>query len=66
MYRDLLNQSRVEVDTILGELLERGEKHQVPAPILHAAFVGLTIYQNGRIRAKGAAPVPKAKSFAPE
>jgi 2-dehydropantoate 2-reductase len=53
MYRDLTEQARVEVDTILGDLVERGRKHGVSAPIVQAAFVSLTIYQQGRIRAKG-------------
>jgi|HubBroStandDraft_6_1064221.scaffolds.fasta_scaffold252361_1 2-dehydropantoate 2-reductase len=53
MYRDLTQQARVEVDTILGDLIERGRQHGVSAPIVQAAFVNLTIYQQGRIRAKG-------------
>ena len=54
MYRDLQDQARVEVDTILGDLLERGRKHGVSAPIVQAAFVSLTIYQQGRARGKAA------------
>jgi 2-dehydropantoate 2-reductase len=53
MYRDLTEQARVEVDTILGDLIERGRKHGISAPIVQAAFVSLTIYQQGRVRAKG-------------
>jgi 2-dehydropantoate 2-reductase len=53
MYRDLTEQARVEVDTILGDLIERGRKHSVSAPIVQAALVSLTIYQQGRLRAKG-------------
>src|SRR5580658_1281977 len=52
MYRDLTEQARVEVDTILGDLIERGRKHGVSAPIVQAAFVSLTIYQQGRARGK--------------
>jgi 2-dehydropantoate 2-reductase len=52
MYRDLTDHARVEVDTILGDLIERGRKHAVPAPIVQAAFVSLTIYQQGQVRAK--------------
>ncbi len=52
MYRDLTEQARVEVDTILGDLIERGRKHGVSAPIVQAAFVSLTIYQQGRARVK--------------
>jgi 2-dehydropantoate 2-reductase len=54
MYRDLLGHARVEVDTILGDLVERGRKHGVSAPIVQAAFVALSIYQQARARAKGA------------
>jgi hypothetical protein len=42
----------VEVDTILGDLIERERKHGVSAPIVQAGFVNLTIYQPGRVRAK--------------
>lgn len=52
MYRDLKDQARVEVDTILGDLLERGRKQSVSAPLVQAAFVSLTIYQQARARAK--------------
>jgi 2-dehydropantoate 2-reductase len=52
MYRDLTRQAQVEVDTILGDLVERGRKHGVSTPIVQAAFVHLTIYQLGRVRAK--------------
>jgi 2-dehydropantoate 2-reductase len=52
MYHDLTDQARVEVDTILGDLIERGRKHGVSAPLVQAAFVSLTIYQQGRLRAK--------------
>jgi 2-dehydropantoate 2-reductase len=54
MYRDLTDQAPVEVDTILGDLVERGRKHGVSAPIVQAAFVSLTIYQQGRAHAKAA------------
>ena len=53
MYRDLTEHARVEVDTILGDLVERGRKRGVSAPMVQAAFVTLTIYQQGRARAKG-------------
>jgi 2-dehydropantoate 2-reductase len=54
MYRDLKDQAPVEVDNVLGDLIERGRKHGVSAPIVQAAFVSLTIYQQGRARAKAA------------
>jgi 2-dehydropantoate 2-reductase len=47
MYRDLKKGAPVEVDTILGDLLDHGRKHGVAAPILRAAFVNLWVYQNG-------------------
>jgi 2-dehydropantoate 2-reductase len=53
MYRDLKVQALVEVDSILGDLIERGRKHRVSAPIVQAAFVSLTIYRQRRARAKG-------------
>lgn len=58
MYRDLQDHApRVEADTILGDLLERGRKHGVSAPMVQAAFVSLTIYQQGRSRAKAAVSI---------
>jgi 2-dehydropantoate 2-reductase len=55
MYRDLEEQARVEVDSILGDLIERGRKHGLSAPLVQAAFVSLTIYQQARGRVKAAA-----------
>ncbi len=55
MYRDLRKGAPVEVDTILGDLLERGPKHGSAAPILQAAYVNLSIYQRGLERARTAA-----------
>jgi 2-dehydropantoate 2-reductase len=48
MYRDLTKRAPVEVDTILGDLLERGRKLGLTTPILQAAFVNLSIYQHGK------------------
>jgi 2-dehydropantoate 2-reductase len=45
MYRDFKKGAPVEVDTILGDLLERGVKQGLKTPILEAAFVKLSIYQ---------------------
>ena len=50
----LTEQAPVEADTILGDLVERGRKHGVSAPLVQAGFVILTIYQQGRARAKAA------------
>ena len=55
MYRYLEEQARVEVDSILGDLIERGRKHGVSASLVQAAFVSLTIYQEARARVKAAA-----------
>ncbi len=52
MYRDLREQAPVEVDSILGDLLERGSKHGVSAPLLQAAFIRLAIYQRERAAKK--------------
>jgi 2-dehydropantoate 2-reductase len=54
MYRDLKKGTLVEVDTILGDLLEHGRRYGLTTPILQAAFVNLSIYQRGRDRAKTA------------
>jgi len=52
MYRDLKKGANVEVDSILGDLLDRGAKHGLTTPILQAAFVSLSIYQCGLDQAK--------------
>ena len=44
MYRDMQRGSRVEADHILGDLLERGRKHGVEAPLVRAAYVQLSVY----------------------
>jgi 2-dehydropantoate 2-reductase len=54
MYRDLKKGAPVEVDTILGDLLEHGRTHGLTTPILEAAFVSLSIYKRGFDRAKTA------------
>jgi ketopantoate reductase len=37
----------VEVDHILGHLIERGQAHGVATPLLKAAFVNLRVHQGG-------------------
>ena len=49
MYRDLQQGRSVEVDQILGDLLDRARAHGVPAPLLTAAFVQLSIYYQRRL-----------------
>jgi 2-dehydropantoate 2-reductase len=44
MYRDMAGNGRVEVDQILGDLVERGSRLSVGTPLLEAAFVQLKIY----------------------
>jgi len=46
MYRDLAKGAKVEVDSILGDLLERGRAAGVAAPLTEAAFISLRIYQD--------------------
>jgi 2-dehydropantoate 2-reductase len=48
MYRDFKKGMPVEVDTILGDLLERGRHQGLKTPLLEAAFVNLSIYQQER------------------
>jgi 2-dehydropantoate 2-reductase len=45
MYRDLIKKGRVEVDQILGDLLNRGRKLGLESPLIEAAYVNLRIYQ---------------------
>jgi 2-dehydropantoate 2-reductase len=52
MYRDLKKGANVEVDSILGDLLDYGVKHGLTTPVLQAAFVSLSIYQRGLDQAK--------------
>ena len=47
MYRDLRKGTPVEVDHILGDLLDRGGAHGVATPLLKAAFVNLRVYLGG-------------------
>jgi 2-dehydropantoate 2-reductase len=48
MYRDLQKGAPVEVDAILGDLLDHGRSHNVDTPLLQAGCVRLRIYQNSR------------------
>jgi 2-dehydropantoate 2-reductase len=47
MYRDLRTGAPVEVDHILGDLLERGGAQRVVTPLLKAAFIHLRVYLDG-------------------
>jgi 2-dehydropantoate 2-reductase len=44
MYRDLQKGARVEADHILGDLLERGRRCGVAAPLVRAAYAQLSVY----------------------
>lgn len=48
MYRDMIKGAPVEVDHILGDLLDRAKN--VDTPLLTAAYVQLKVYEAGRIR----------------
>ena len=45
MYRNLKADQAVEVDSILGDLIEKGRGRGLTTPILEAAFVNLALYQ---------------------
>jgi 2-dehydropantoate 2-reductase len=45
MFRDLRSGAPVEVDQILGDLIERGRSQGIDTPLLRAACAGLQIYQ---------------------
>ena len=46
LYRDLRQGRPVEVDTILGDLVDRGQAHGVVTPLLAAAVTALRIHNN--------------------
>jgi len=46
MYRDLQKGAPVEVDAILGDLVEQGHAHHIETPLLQAGCVRLRVYQN--------------------
>jgi len=48
MYRDLIAGNAVEADQIIGDLLARAVRHGTPAPLLAAAAINLSVYQNRR------------------
>jgi len=48
MYRALQKGAPVEVDAILGDLLDHGRSHNVDTPLLQAGCIRLRIYQNSR------------------
>src|SRR5215472_14628976 len=48
MYRDMTKNAPVEADHIIGDLLERGESHNVAAPLLRATYIQLKVYASSR------------------
>jgi 2-dehydropantoate 2-reductase len=48
MYRDLMAGQAVEADQIIGDFLHRAAALGVAAPLLGAAYVNLSVYQNSR------------------
>jgi 2-dehydropantoate 2-reductase len=46
LYRDMQDNHKVEIDTILGDLLDHGRSHNLKTPLLQAACVRLRVYQN--------------------
>jgi 2-dehydropantoate 2-reductase len=57
MYRDMSKNAPVEVDQILGNLLERGREFSVSTPLLEAACANLRIYQARLSESEGSAPI---------
>jgi 2-dehydropantoate 2-reductase len=48
MYRDLIKNSPVEADHILGDMLRRGKMLGLDSPLLQAAYVQLSVYMAGK------------------
>jgi 2-dehydropantoate 2-reductase len=46
MYRDLQKGSPIEADQIIGDLLARARRANVPTPLLAAAYTHLSVYQS--------------------
>ncbi|MDF3932096.1 ketopantoate reductase family protein [Pseudomonas citronellolis] len=47
MYRDLIGGRPVEAEQIIGDLLQRGQQAGLDLPLLQAALVHLSVYQQG-------------------
>ncbi|MEJ0072231.1 MAG: ketopantoate reductase family protein [Pseudomonadota bacterium] len=47
MFRDMQQGSPIEADQIVGDLLARGAKANVPTPLLAASYASMSIYQRG-------------------
>jgi len=53
MLRDIESHSSTEGDYILGDLLERGRKHQLKTPLLRIAYAHVKAYEARRARELG-------------
>jgi 2-dehydropantoate 2-reductase len=53
MYRDLQNGGPIEADQIIGDLLERGRKKDIPVPLISLAYTNLAVYQRRRAASPG-------------
>jgi 2-dehydropantoate 2-reductase len=53
MFRDVQRGRPVEVEEIIGDLLDRGTRAGIAAPLLSNAYVHLLVYQNQRARTQG-------------
>lgn len=45
MYRDLMQGYDIEAEQIIGDLVQRAERHQLATPLLNAVWVNLQVYQ---------------------
>jgi 2-dehydropantoate 2-reductase len=48
MYRDMASGQPVEADAILGDFMARAAEHDVPVPLLSAAYTRLSLYSAAR------------------
>ena len=48
MHRDLMKNSPIEADQIIGDLLTRGKQAHVQTPLLATAYANLAIYQTSQ------------------
>jgi len=53
MLRDMESHAPIESEHIVGDLLRRGEKHGIEAPLLRIAYAHLGCYEARRIRESG-------------
>jgi 2-dehydropantoate 2-reductase len=52
MFRDVQRGRSIEVEEIIGDLLRRGTKAGIAAPLLSCAYTHLVVYQNQVARAQ--------------